>query len=117
MLQGRLTDGHGRTVECKEAIFGMTANLASEEIANHVVEIRRQAARAAENDGGGEKLKHSFHRSYIIVCNSWCTALTVLHPPVEVEQHIKLSREFKENVVEPILKVLHLPLLCSYNYA
>ena len=38
--QGRLTDGQGKTVECKEAIFIMTSNLASEQIAQHASNIR-----------------------------------------------------------------------------
>uniref|UniRef100_A0A0K8TAL1 ATPase AAA-type core domain-containing protein n=1 Tax=Lygus hesperus TaxID=30085 RepID=A0A0K8TAL1_LYGHE len=33
--EGRLTDGKGKTIECKNAIFVMTSNLGSDEIANH----------------------------------------------------------------------------------
>ena len=51
--QGRLTDGKGKTIECKDAIFVMTSNLASDEIANHGLELRREAQEAAalRNDG------------------------------------------------------------------
>lgn len=42
-FQGRLTDGKGTTIECKDAIFVMTSNLASEEIAEHGLELRREA--------------------------------------------------------------------------
>ena len=42
-LQGRLTDGKGKTVECKDAIFIMTSNLASDEIADHALQLRREA--------------------------------------------------------------------------
>jgi ATP-dependent Clp protease ATP-binding subunit ClpA len=43
--EGRLTDGKGKTVECKDAIFVMTSNLASDVIAEHGWELRQ----AAEN--------------------------------------------------------------------
>jgi len=42
--QGRLTDGKGKTVECKDAVFIMTSNLASEEIADHALQLRREAS-------------------------------------------------------------------------
>ena len=42
-VQGRLTDGQGKTVECKDAIFIMTSNLASDEIAEHALQLRREA--------------------------------------------------------------------------
>lgn len=41
--QGRLTDGKGKTIECKDAIFIMTSNLASNEIAQHAIQLRREA--------------------------------------------------------------------------
>ena len=54
LVQGRLTDGQGKTIVCKDAIFVMTSNLASEEIANHVLELRREAKLAAEQRQEGE---------------------------------------------------------------
>ena len=48
LIQGRLTDGQGKTIVCKDAIFVMTSNLASDEIANHALELRREAKLAAE---------------------------------------------------------------------
>lgn len=42
--EGRITDGQGKTIECKDAIFVMTSNLASDEIGAHGVELRREAA-------------------------------------------------------------------------
>jgi len=42
-----MTDGRGTTIECKEAIFVMTSNLASEEIAMHALQLREQADRIA----------------------------------------------------------------------
>ena len=48
VLKGRLTDGQGRTIECKEAIFVMTSNLASEEIAQHALQLRKEGEGAAK---------------------------------------------------------------------
>ena len=48
VLKGRLTDGQGRTIECKEAIFVMTSNLASDEIAQHALQLRKEGERAAK---------------------------------------------------------------------
>lgn len=55
LSQGRLTDGQGKTIECRKAIFVMTSNLASEEIAAHALQLRREAeASVAQKcrDGG-----------------------------------------------------------------
>uniref|UniRef100_A0A8C7YQI3 ClpB family mitochondrial disaggregase n=1 Tax=Oryzias sinensis TaxID=183150 RepID=A0A8C7YQI3_9TELE len=41
--EGRLTDGKGKTIECKDAIFIMTSNVASEEIAQHALQLRQEA--------------------------------------------------------------------------
>ena len=41
--QGRLTDGRGKTIACKDAIFVMTSNLANDEIAQHAMRLRRDA--------------------------------------------------------------------------
>ena len=54
LIQGRLTDGQGKTIVCKDAIFVMTSNLASEEIANHILELRREAKLGAEQRQEGE---------------------------------------------------------------
>lgn len=46
--EGRLTDGKGKTIECKNAMFVMTSNLASREIASHGLQLRREAQQAME---------------------------------------------------------------------
>jgi len=38
--EGRMTDGQGKTIECKDAIFIMTSNLASGQIADYGVALR-----------------------------------------------------------------------------
>ena len=62
--EGRLTDGKGKTIECKRALFVMTSNLAAREIADRAALLRR------ENRGSEEVM----------------------------------SVEFKEGVVQPILR-------------
>ncbi|KAL5460314.1 hypothetical protein EMCRGX_G033756 [Ephydatia muelleri] len=74
--EGRLTDGQGKTIECRKAIFVMTSNLASEEIAAHALQLRREAEMSV-----AQKYRDS-----------------------EQKKDVTISREFKENVVEPILK-------------
>lgn len=44
--EGRLTDGRGKTIECKNAIFIMTSNLASDEIAQHGLSLREEVTLA-----------------------------------------------------------------------
>lgn len=41
--EGRLTDGKGNTVDCRDAIFIMTSNLAQQEIAEFSTELRQDA--------------------------------------------------------------------------
>lgn len=56
--QGRLTDGKGKTIECKDAIFIMTSNVASDEIAQHALQLRQEAEQVSRRklaDNLGEK--------------------------------------------------------------
>ncbi|KAF7280465.1 hypothetical protein GWI33_005860 [Rhynchophorus ferrugineus] len=78
--EGRLTDGQGKTIECKNAIFIMTSNLASEEIARHAIRLREEV----------EKLKQERMKS-----NS---------KDENFSEDIVISRKFKDSVVKPILK-------------
>ncbi|WAR00347.1 CLPB-like protein [Mya arenaria] len=48
--EGRLTDGKGTTIECKDAIFIMTSNLASDEIAEHGLELRKEAENELDSE-------------------------------------------------------------------
>nr|XP_034171700.1 caseinolytic peptidase B protein homolog [Osmia lignaria] len=78
--EGRLTDGKGKTIECKNAIFIMTSNLASEVIAEHAQQLREEAQRVS-------KMKHEQN----VDIN-------------EDSERIEISRKFKDEVVRPILK-------------
>ncbi|KAM5248108.1 mitochondrial disaggregase isoform 2-T2 [Ctenodactylus gundi] len=78
--EGRLTDGKGKTINCKDAIFIMTSNVASDEIAQHALQLRQEAlelsrTRIAENLGD-----------------------------VQISDKITISKNFKEDVIRPILK-------------
>ncbi|CAL1536861.1 unnamed protein product [Lymnaea stagnalis] len=78
--EGRLTDGKGKLVECKDAIFIMTSNLASEEIAEHAIQLRQEAANMS-------KLRGTTHIE-----------------DLEQTEKVTISRNFKDQVVRPILK-------------
>ncbi|XP_042898690.1 mitochondrial disaggregase [Parasteatoda tepidariorum] len=78
--EGRLTDGKGKTIECKDAIFIMTSNLASNEIARHGIHLRAEAAEIA-------KQRYGDHEGN-----------------TDMIEKVTISKEFKENIVYPILK-------------
>uniref|UniRef100_A0A3Q3IG88 Mitochondrial disaggregase n=1 Tax=Monopterus albus TaxID=43700 RepID=A0A3Q3IG88_MONAL len=78
--EGRLTDGKGKTIECKDAIFIMTSNVASEEIAQHALQLRKEAEEVSRR-----KLSDNFE-------------------DVQKSDDIEISRQFKESVIRPILK-------------
>ena len=81
--EGRLTDGKGKTIECKNAIFIMTSNLAATQIAEHGLQLRREAETIAKERVAGTLEE------------------TDLLPSAN---KINISRHFKEKVVQPILK-------------
>ncbi|XP_044729469.1 caseinolytic peptidase B protein homolog [Chrysoperla carnea] len=76
--EGRLTDGQGKTIECKDAIFVMTSNLASHEIAQHALDLRK-----AVDDIKKQRLNVD---------------------ELALMEKVSISRNFKEKVVQPILK-------------
>lgn len=78
--EGRLTDGKGKTIECKNALFVMTSNLASTEIAEHALQLRREAQEVAK-----QRYEGSIEDQ-------------------DLEDKITISRHFKERIVQPILK-------------
>lgn len=68
--EGRLTDGRGKTVECKEAIFIMTSNLASSEIAEYAVQLREDA-RELVGLGRWRSRLIGFD-AYVVICVGKC---------------------------------------------
>uniref|UniRef100_A0A8D2Q753 ClpB homolog, mitochondrial AAA ATPase chaperonin n=1 Tax=Varanus komodoensis TaxID=61221 RepID=A0A8D2Q753_VARKO len=78
--EGRLTDGKGKTIDCKDAIFIMTSNVASDEIAQHALQLRQETAELSRKRIA-EKLDD-----------------------VQMTDKITISKQFKENVIRPILK-------------
>ena len=83
--EGRLTDGQGKTIECKDAVFVMTSNLGADEIAKYGAQLRQEAK---------ERQKHKLSRS-----SSHSVGKDAGEPEIAV-----VSRQFKEKVVRPILK-------------
>jgi len=82
--EGRLTDGKGATVACKDAIFIMTSNLASDEIAAHALQLREEAAEVTRRRYGEEGREKA---------------------DKEVkEEEVTISSGFKEAAIRPILK-------------
>ena len=78
--EGRLTDGKGKTIECKNAIFIMTSNLASTEIADHALQLRREAEDIAKERYAGNI------------------------EDKDLGEKITISRHFKDRIIQPILK-------------
>ncbi|XP_068122662.1 mitochondrial disaggregase [Hyperolius riggenbachi] len=78
--EGRLTDGKGKTIECKDAIFIMTCNAGSDEIAEYGLQLRQEAQ---------EMNRHRLAENL---------------DDVQIEEKITISKQFKENVIRPILK-------------
>lgn len=82
-LQGRLTDGKGKTIECKDAIFIMTSNLASDEIANYGIKLRRESEELIKAHYSGKMINDE---------------------NTEQLDKVVVSRYFKDHVIRPILK-------------
>ena len=82
-------------MDCKEAIFIMTSNVANEEIAAHALRLRREAESAIQHRETAETSETSEEQ-----CKE------KLHLFEFVVKLLEISREFKEHTVEPILKVV-----------
>lgn len=130
--EGRLTDGRGKTIECKDAIFIMTSNLASEAIASHAVRLREElqaandlrmrnafAAPSANNSDNEEQDDNSSQQKQKEQDTSQSGSLLGKILSVgggggggkeqseqiqDYEEHVTISRMFKDTIVRPILK-------------
>lgn len=78
--EGRLTDGQGNTIVCKDAIFIMTSNLAADEIALHGLQLRDEAAKLQKKLYDGQVNES------------------------DIGETVNVSKHFKEKVVRPLLK-------------
>ncbi|XP_061876298.1 mitochondrial disaggregase [Colius striatus] len=78
--EGRLTDGKGKTIDCRDAIFIMTSNVASDEIAQHALQLRQEAT-----DMSKKRIADNLE-------------------DVQASEKITISKQFKEKVIRPILK-------------
>jgi len=77
--EGRLTDGKGETIDCKDAVFIMTSNLAATQIAEY-----------------GQKLRNLTTNNLNSIDNQ--------EHQEESQGLTKVSRTFQEEVVRPILR-------------
>ncbi|XP_053501904.1 caseinolytic peptidase B protein homolog [Ictalurus furcatus] len=77
--EGRLTDGKGETIECKDAIFIMTSNVASDEIVQHALQLRQETQKQSRR-----RLEDSLNE--------------------DQQSEITIYDDFKEEVIRPILK-------------
>ncbi|MEQ2191029.1 hypothetical protein XENOCAPTIV_018826 [Xenoophorus captivus] len=71
---GRLTDGKGKTIECKDAIFIMTSNVASDDIAQHALQLRQEAEEVSRR-----KLADNLGERNMPICVILPLNLTVPH--------------------------------------
>ncbi|XP_045492326.1 caseinolytic peptidase B protein homolog [Colias croceus] len=88
--EGRLTDGKGKLIECKNAIFVMTSNLAADEIAQYGLQLRRE--------------QDALHRQRARARAAAGEPTTPIREDELPEQSLEVSRQFKDSVVRPILK-------------
>ncbi|KAF7720848.1 hypothetical protein EC973_005907 [Apophysomyces ossiformis] len=86
--EGRITDGKGTTVECKDAIFIMTSNLAQHEIADEAELLRLEA---------------SVSQDAQTTATAGATAKKSNAEENEDDGQISLSRQFIEKTIYPIL--------------
>ncbi|XP_028177177.1 caseinolytic peptidase B protein homolog isoform X2 [Ostrinia furnacalis] len=95
--EGRLTDGKGKLIECKNAIFVMTSNLAADEIAQYGLQLRGEAEARAAQRARASPLPTADHK---------VEARDKAPVPVadEASEPLEVSRHFKDSVVRPILK-------------
>ncbi|KAI9266045.1 P-loop containing nucleoside triphosphate hydrolase protein [Sporodiniella umbellata] len=82
--EGRITDGKGTTVECKDAIFIMTSNLAQHEIADEAELLRLEASVSSDAQTGVASTER-------------------LTEEERKRGHVSLSRQFIEHTIYPVL--------------
>ena len=110
--EGRITDGKGETIECKDAIFIMTSNLAQTEIANEAEILRKEALKKnyyktnqntlLENMQNENKNKNNNSNADIDQKNN--DESNNNNKEGTVNEDISLSRAFIEETIQPILK-------------
>lgn len=104
--EGRLTDGKGKLIECRNAIFVMTSNLAADEIAQHGLQLRReQDARAQQRQ---PRLRPAAAPGPATGPATGPASAEREAPPAAAPAPdaapLEVSRHFKDGVVRPILK-------------
>ncbi|KAI9258740.1 P-loop containing nucleoside triphosphate hydrolase protein [Phascolomyces articulosus] len=103
--EGRITDGKGTTVECRDAIFIMTSNLAQHEIADEAELLRLEASVTSDAQTTGTA---TVSAGTPVATTTSTTTITPSSLEQEEEQLvddglISLSRKFIEMTIYPIL--------------
>lgn len=96
--EGRITDGKGTTVECKDAIFIMTSNLAQHEIADEAELLRLEASVSSDAQTTGVATVAPTDSGTISQ-----KKLSELQEEQLKQGQISLSRQFIEHTIYPIL--------------
>ncbi|KAI8092707.1 P-loop containing nucleoside triphosphate hydrolase protein [Halteromyces radiatus] len=95
--EGRITDGKGTTVECTDAIFIMTSNLAQHEIADEAELLRLEASVTSDAQSTGVASTTNN------IVNNTNNHGEELIGNDEDDGQISLSRQFIEKTIYPIL--------------
>lgn len=93
--EGRLTDGKGTTVECKDAIFVMTSNLAQHQIADEAELLRLEAKTDDDSQSTGINSDDAKQAPL--------TSEDAKIDKKDSDSDITLSRRFIDRVIYPIL--------------
>ncbi|KAL0090942.1 caseinolytic peptidase B protein [Phycomyces blakesleeanus] len=101
--EGRITDGKGTTVECKDAIFIMTSNLAQHEIADEAELLRLEASVTRDAQSTGTATATGVGISPAESSGSLAKTETNKATGATTDESISLSRQFIEKVIYPIL--------------
>lgn len=99
-----MTDGKGKTIDGKQAIYVMTSNLASEEIANYAQDLRREEEKKPPLVNS--TVPASMNLISCDKANHFLSDDTNQEQEEEDKSRITVSRQFKDKVVKPILKVI-----------
>jgi ATP-dependent Clp protease ATP-binding subunit ClpB len=97
--EGRLTDGKGTTIDCREAVFILTSNLAQQEIADEAVRLREDAQRRET-----QHLHTAAATSQLTSAAPPQNGVRATGAGGEEAQSELLTKAFKRDVVQPILR-------------
>jgi ATP-dependent Clp protease ATP-binding subunit ClpB len=105
--EGRVTDGQGKTVDCRDATFIMTSNLAQRELAEEAIRIR-MAAQIREDSALSQQASLAQKKIEVSATQG---STTVLRVPINLDKDdgtptpsTSITESFSRNVVHAILR-------------